>query len=155
MSINKLRRGIFWRTCAWGVGAGMICGGGYGTFFVPVYGTLFGAVIGVATGLVLGILNGLYLGIVSVRYYYPLLNLNVYQRAMTIQCLVLSLIGSAVVLALITFLFVGGLNSQFISVLPLTMLIPAFIAGFMAMIMSWDVTEWYKIKLDSTQRQDA
>lgn len=154
MSLSELRWGIFRRMCSWGIGAGIICGGFYGTFFAPVLGTIIGAVIGAGAGLVLGILNGFYLGMVSTRFYYPLLNFKAYQQAMAVQSAVLSIIGAAITMAIITYGLWVPLSTQSLGLLSICVVLPAFIAGFAAVAISWDVTDWYKMKLDRTLLRD-
>jgi hypothetical protein len=155
MSLGELRWGIFRRMCSWGIGAGVVCGGFYGTILAPLIGTIIGAIIGGGMGFALGILNGFYLSNVTAIYYYPLLNFKDYQRAMAVQCALVTIIGAAIMMAIITYgLWLRTISTQSLGFLPICVIIPAFIAGIAAIAISWDVTDWYKMKLDRANLRD-
>ncbi|MEO8607808.1 MAG: hypothetical protein ABI690_08010 [Chloroflexota bacterium] len=149
MSISALRWGIFWRMCLRGIIAGAACGALFGTI-LPITGTMIGIVVGGCMGFPLGILNGLYLSSVTTNYYYPPRDFELYQRAMSAKCALISGLGIMIILGVTGYLLgVRILRADSLMLIPMCMVFPAIVGSFFAVSMSNKVTAWYKMKLDS------
>ncbi len=145
MSLSQLRRGIFWRMCIWGLYAGSVCGGVYGTVLLPIVGTVIGLFIGGGMGLILGSLNGILLSRMTIQQFHQLITLDEYLRMTTFRCALQSAIGVAIIMALLVYgVWLERIDSRSLLLAPVCVVIPSLVAAIVTVSMIWRVMNWYR-----------
>ena len=111
--------------------------------FLALIGAVVGALFGVPSGIVVGLGNGLLLGILSRAFFFPLKDVRVYRRTITIVSAVFSTISACICFIAIA-LFYANRNAANVPALAALFAIPALVSGVCALFISQTIARWYE-----------
>jgi eukaryotic-like serine/threonine-protein kinase len=129
-----------WRSTVFGGGMVALTAGLYSTVVLPGIGTAVGGYIGAALGFPLGFANGILIGLITRFLFFPLKNIYLYRRVVTMTSII---VGTAV--ALVYFrAFAGSSGSLTIPLLLFWTVAPSVITGLCMGVGSRSIVNFYE-----------